>query len=136
MHFNLGINFLKKHAKGQTIIEVLIAIGAGVLILTTIASTAVITIRNARFSKQKTEALKYLQEGIENVRIARDNAATWEDFMVLVWADESLSEGMTRTTTVTMTQSDRVTVIVTVFWDDAQGRHEFSSTTLLSQWAN
>lgn len=120
--------------KGQSIVELLIAIGVGALILTTLSAGLILTISNARFSKQKTQAIKYLNEGVENVRIARDRAANWTEFKNQVWPDESLGEGVfTRKTTLGF-EADKATVTVIVFWTDSKGDHQVSSTTFLSQW--
>lgn len=123
-----------KSQKGQTIIEILIAIAVGALVLTAIAATATVTVSNAEFAQRKTEAVKYLEEGVENVRIARDNADSWTDFINLSWDDETIGN-YTRETTVTDTGPNEVTVTVVVKWIDAKGTHEVTSTTILSNWA-
>ena len=124
---------------GQTIIEILIAIGVGALVLTAISTSAVITISNAQYAQKKTEALKYLQQGVEKVRIARDNAESWEDFKGLTWDDEEMGQIFTRTTDVEVDLEDpsnenKRQVTVTVSWDNAKGTHQVSSVTKLSQW--
>lgn len=124
----------KKPQLGQTIIEILIAIAVGALVLTAITATATVTVSNADFAKKKTEAVKYVEEGIENVRIARDNADSWGEFKAGYPLGDTPATGYTRTATLT-DNGDQVTVVVTVSWDDAKGTHETSSTTILSNWA-
>jgi len=133
------LDFLSNNS-GQTIIEILIAIGVGALVLTAISASAVITISNAQYAQKKTEALKYLQEGVENVRIARDNAESWDSFQ-----EDSPSEVdellpldnpiFTRRTEFIFDDEDPWSeVTVTVSWDSAKGTHEVSSVTKLSDW--
>jgi len=136
----LKLDFLSNNS-GQTIIEILIAIGVGALVLTAISASAVITISNAQYAQRKTEALKYLQQGVENVRIDRDTN-TWIDFISLSWPPEtktSANQTFTITTSVEDDPEDpenenKRQVTVTVSWDDARGTHEVSSVTKLSQW--
>ena len=125
--------------KGQTIIEILIAIAVGALVLTAITATATITVSNADFAKKKTEAVKYLEEGVENVRIARDNAISWELFKLNYPLTDIPATGFNRITTVEPDPNeplneDRRQVTVTVSWEDAKGTHEVMSTTILSNW--
>lgn len=130
------LDFLSDNS-GQTIIEVLIAIGVGALVLTAISASAIITVSNAQFAQKKTEALKYLQQGVEEVRIARDNAESWESFKELNWPSEPIvSAGVTftRTTSINEEGSDLLEVTVTVSWDDPKGTHKVFSVTKLSQW--
>lgn len=124
----------KEPQQGQTIVEILIAVAVGALVLTAITATTTITVSNAEFAQRKTEAVKYLEEGVENVRIARDNADSWTDFINLSWDDETIGS-YTRETTITNTGPDEVTVTVVVKWPDAKGEHEVTSSTILTNWA-
>jgi len=124
----------KESQQGQTIVEILIAVAVGALVLTAITATTTITVSNAEFAQRKTEAVKYLEEGVENVRIARDNQDSWSDFLNLPWDDETIGS-YTRVTTVTDTGPNEVTVTVVVRWTDAKGTHEVTSTTILTNWA-
>lgn len=125
--------------KGQTIIEILVAIAVGAIVLTAVAASATITVRNADFAKKKTEAVKYVDEGIENVRIVRDTAVSWEVFILNEGGTkpDEPATGFRRSTTVTPgapPDDNQATVEVTVSWDDAKGTHEVSSTTILTNW--
>jgi prepilin-type N-terminal cleavage/methylation domain-containing protein len=124
--------------KGQTIIEILIALAVGAIVLTAVASTATISVSNAEFAKKKTEAVRYVDEGIENVRIARDGADSWDAFLALTWDDEAIGSFRRETTVVDDPgdpgNTNRRLVTVTVFWSDAKGEHQASSTTILTSW--
>lgn len=64
--------------KGQTLIEVLVALGVGVLIVSAIAIAILSSLNNAQYSKSQNLASQYAQEGMETVRKIRDN--DWTTF--------------------------------------------------------
>ncbi len=57
---------------GQTLIEVVIAMGISVLILVTLVSGVTVSLRNIQFANNKAQATKYAQEAFEAVRSIRD----------------------------------------------------------------
>lgn len=59
--------------KGQTLIEILVAMSAAIVILTAISVTISSSLNNANYSKNQTLATKYAQEGMEIVRQIRDS---------------------------------------------------------------
>lgn len=61
--------------KGQTLVEVLVAMTVGVLVLTAITSSVLTSLVNSRISTGKVVANQYLQEGIEIARGYRAAAA-------------------------------------------------------------
>jgi prepilin-type N-terminal cleavage/methylation domain-containing protein len=62
----------KKWAKGQSLIEVLVALGIISIVTTALASVIITSMDNAQLSKNQNLALQYSQEGIEVVRQLRD----------------------------------------------------------------
>lgn len=58
--------------KGQSLIEVLVAVTVGVLVVTALTFATIFSLRNAQFAKNSAQATKLAQEGIERVRIGRD----------------------------------------------------------------
>ena len=58
--------------KGQTLLEVLVALGAAAIIVATIASVVLSSLNNTQFSKNSNLATQYGTEGIEIVRQIRD----------------------------------------------------------------
>jgi type II secretory pathway pseudopilin PulG len=68
----------KKNA-GQTIVEIVIAIGVVGLVMTTVVGVVSVSLRNTARAKAKTLATKYTQEGIEYFRAQR-NLMGWETF--------------------------------------------------------
>ncbi len=63
---------LIKNQKGQTLIEVLVAIAIGTLVVTAILGLATRSTRNANFARTSEQATKLSQQGLEIVRNIRD----------------------------------------------------------------
>lgn len=59
--------------KGQTLIELLIALSIAVILITIVTSTVVSSLSNAQSSKSRSTASKYSQEGMETIRRIRDS---------------------------------------------------------------
>lgn len=59
--------------KGQTIIEVLIALGVGVVILTALTSIVLSSLTNVQRSSSESDAARLAQEGMEVVKSMRSN---------------------------------------------------------------
>lgn len=70
---------IKNNEKGQSLIEVLIALAASVAVVTAIAITVITSLANVEFTKNQNLASQYSREGMEVVRkIAKDN---WGNFI-------------------------------------------------------
>lgn len=59
--------------KGETLIEVLIALTIAVVVVTAIAVLGVSSLNNAQFIKSQDQSTKYAQEGMEVVRNIRNS---------------------------------------------------------------
>lgn len=59
--------------KGQSLIEVLIALGVAALIVAAITMAVLAALNNAQFSKNQNLATQYAQQGMEVVRQIRNN---------------------------------------------------------------
>lgn len=57
--------------KGQSLIEVIIALTVGVFVVTALTFSVIFALRNANFAKTSAQATKLAQEGIERVRTGR-----------------------------------------------------------------
>lgn len=69
---------IKRLQKGQTLIEVLIALAAAVAVVAAIAVTVVTSLSNVDYTKNQNLATQYSREGLEIIRqIAKNN---WTDF--------------------------------------------------------
>lgn len=70
---------IKNHEKGQSLIEVLIALAASVAVVTAIAITVITSLANVEFTKNQNLASQYSREGMEiTKKIAKDN---WGSFI-------------------------------------------------------
>jgi type II secretory pathway pseudopilin PulG len=150
-----------KSQKGQSLFEVVLALGVITAITVGIVSLTVNAMRNAAFSKNKTLAGRYAQEATEWLRSERDY-----DFDAFVnhvpgissvtyclpslpanhiWpasgacSSSNYISGTTllRKVVLTKTTPSGKTIIeadVVVYWNDAQGYHEVRSATLFSDW--
>ncbi len=58
--------------KGQTLIEVLVALGIIAVIVTALTAVVITSLGNTRYGKDQNLALQYAQEGLEVVRSIRD----------------------------------------------------------------
>lgn len=65
--------------KGQTLFELVIAIGVALLILTGIVHIVTTSIRNSTFAKNQSEATRYAQEMLEWLRKERDSG--WDELL-------------------------------------------------------
>jgi hypothetical protein len=145
-----------KNEKGQSLFEVVLALGVITAITIGIVSLAAGSIRNASFSKNKTLAGRYAQEATEWLRGQRD--ADFDAFSTYVsdnttYCLKSLSWAVNRNCSG---DSDKIadtplfrevlfstdpisgkTVIeadIRVYWTDAQGAHEVRSATSFTDW--
>jgi len=59
--------------KGQTLIEVLVALAIAVVVVTSITILSITSLNNAQFVRDQEQATKYAQEGIEVMRALRNS---------------------------------------------------------------
>ncbi len=147
----------KKNLKGQSLFEVVLALGVITAIAVGIVSLTVNSIRNASFSKQKTLAGRYAQEATEWLRSQRDtDFDTFQDNVLIspkclpqlywtgaVGCDETNENHKIPGTplfreiqfvTDTISGKTAITAEVKVYWNDSQGYHEVNSATTFTDW--
>lgn len=143
---------------GQSLFEVVFAVGMSALIITTIVTLASNAISNSTFSKNKALAGRFTQEAVEWLRGERDT--DWDNFYLnaatspwclpsLNWntpgaCDESESipenDNFKRElsfNSVDPTNCDSITCVeakVKVYWQDGRGLHEVSTVTNFTDW--
>lgn len=144
--------------KGQSLFEVIVALGISALIIVALVSLASNSIQNANFSKNKTLAATYAQEASEWLRQQRDSdPATFFDtnttiqlvprcFNDLNWngyiggcaeGDFISNTPFVREITFTQDTTTSKTVIqadITISWTDSQGLHVITNSTSFSDW--
>lgn len=69
---------MQKNKFGQSLFELVVAIGIVGLVLVAIVSVATISVRNTTFSKEQSLASRYTQQAMEWLRGQRDT--DWDDF--------------------------------------------------------
>lgn len=140
--------------KGQSIFEVVLALGVITAICVGIVSLTVNSIKNANFSKNKTVAGKYSQEAIEWLREVRDNdfeefqtyastinwcipSLSWDQIGLCDDEDKIAGTPLLRSLEFSSGLVGGKTVIeasVKVYWEDSQGYHEVNTVTSFTDW--
>lgn len=62
----------KTKDQGQSLMEVVVAVAAAILVVSALVFATIFSLRNANFAKNQAQATKLAQEGIERVRAGRD----------------------------------------------------------------
>lgn len=130
----------RKNQKGQSLLEVVAALAAALLVILGLVRVTISSMRNSQFAKNQALATQYAQEAMEQTRSFRDQNS-WEDF----W-DEKVGkeEGpitidilFSRTVTIENAETnpgeaDRARVTVTVSWEE--GEHQSELVSYLTKW--
>lgn len=146
--------FLNRNSikEGQSLFEVIVAIGISALILVGIVSLASGSVRNSSFSRNNAQATKYAQEGVEWLRGQRD--AGWDNLATHssvagtttclgasppAWGGSctvSTDTKFTRNVVLTTDagNSNIINALVTVSWSDSQGNHSVHSNNKFTNW--
>ncbi len=136
---------------GQTLAEVVVAIGVVVLLVTGLIFGTSITLKASQYGKARSQAVQYAQEGIEIARALRDGG--WTGFLAYggvtplswcldkagVWTAMSGSCNPNidayYTRQVTFTWNDpKMKADVTVSWIDGNKSFSVPITTYFTQW--
>lgn len=142
--------FVQSRSLGQTVFELVIALGVAALVVTGIVQIVTISLRNASFAKNQALATRYNQEALEWLRAERDKdwiafssraGSTW-CLTSLSWslaakcgqANKIPSTIFIREATVTQSAVDSVDALVRVVWTDASGEHSSRVDTTLTDW--
>ncbi len=152
---------MKDYQKGQSLFELVVAIGISALIIVVLVSLTSNALQNASFAKNESLAGTYAQEATEWLRGQRDtNINTFETnvsssfdiarcFNTLSWGEiDECEAGETITGTpftrqITFTSKNVVvgsvtkTIVgasVTVSWTDSKGLHEVTNATDFADW--
>lgn len=143
------------HNQGQSIYEVILAIGIVTSVLVAIVTLVVITQKNALLAKNRAEGLRLIQEASEWLRSERN--ADWNLFYTnaanatwclndLSWANTggcTTSEFVTGMepfrrqvtfTRATLPNGLQVKADIDILWLDQQGSHTTRSSTYFTNW--
>lgn len=139
---------MKKNISGQSLFEVILALGLIALVITAVVAVAGISIKNTSFSKNQTLGSRLAESTIEWLRGQRDE--NWETFadraLTSVWCLPELSwdsadsgncgtdslvedTNLKREIEFLEVSSTDIQTTVKVYWQDGSGYHEVSTVT-------
>ncbi|OGD86187.1 hypothetical protein A2Z23_03160 [Candidatus Curtissbacteria bacterium RBG_16_39_7] len=147
-----------KNNSGQSLLEVLTALGVAAVIIVALTTLAVTSLRNAQHARSQTTATKLASEGIEQVRTVRDRQG-WTAFYLYVFgkcytvdttnwilqnAEDPPCDGMEVSgysgyvrkifLENESTGGEGRKITVTVTWTDSFGENTSQATTILTKW--
>jgi hypothetical protein len=160
----LALVMKRTFSQGQTLIEILIAIGVVTLVLVTLVAAVLMALRSVGFSQHKATATFLTNQGLEWVRGQR-NILGWADFAVYAsvggsdycltdltgvgladlsgaCGDEDLVQNIYQRTLVLTLETegtpgsddDSVTAEVTLVWDEGEATRQVAGTAVLTNW--
>lgn len=142
--------------RGQALVEALVAIGITMILVTGLIAGTVNSLKSNQFGRNKSQASKLSQEGLEVARALRDGS--WEDFVAFsnypasgakfwcldgqsTWAE--LFQGQQCPFNILNVfnrkisfnwQDPKMVVVSTVSWNDASTVHKSEITTYFTKW--
>ena len=140
--------------KGQSLIEVVVAVGVMSLLMVALLTTITLAVKNSRLAKDRVQAVSLANEGIELMRAYRDydytefyaKAQTDEYNLPYSWVvEDGLSGGcpvvvfgirdfFRRCVLVSNADASSVDVSVTVEWQEGSRVHQVVQSTRLTLW--
>jgi len=116
--------------KGQSLIELVVAMTIFVLVASTIAFLVIDVYVSDRAGQERTEATFLAEEGLEQARLVRDN--NWDNLVSV--PPETISK-FTRTIVVEDLDSNRKRVTCSIDWNLTENRSQnVSLVTYLTDW--
>jgi type II secretory pathway pseudopilin PulG len=148
-------NYLDSRGRksGQTLAEVVVAIGVVVLLVSGLIFATSVTLKASQYGKSRSQAVQYAQEAVEAARNLREGG--WTAFSAYggalpiswcldksgIWTASSgsctanIDSVYTRTVTFTWEPSNsRMKVDVLVSWTDGNKTYTVPITTYITQW--
>lgn len=140
--------------KGQSLVEVIIALAFATIIIIALVTITIKSIRSATFARNNSQATKFAQEGLEWIRSQRDQM-DWNSFISNVkdgtycinnlnWLTPSscgtdlINNLFQRTVIFIETDTAEcyggVGATVNVAWNDSTGTHTSNQKTCFSNW--
>jgi len=144
--------------KGQSLIEIVAALGIILLILTGVITATTFSIKSSRFSKTQSMATKYANEMNEWIRSQRDTTS-WTEFRdsrssldpgttycfndtPTSWPSSGLCPGyalksMFKRQATLINEGgaqNKITIKIEVEWQDESGIHKSELETFLTEW--
>ncbi len=134
-----------KYSKGQSLVEVVIAVGAMSVLLVALLSLMSLSLRNSRLAKDRARAVASASQGVELMRAYRD--FNWSEFINLAgnnyslpanWVVEdglsAVCEAETERCVQLSSVAGQVEVNVRVSWIEGSQTFTTNQVTQLSLW--
>lgn len=140
--------------KGQTMVELLVALGIAALVLVAVVAGAISALSNVMFSRSQGESNRYARESLEWLRGQRDTG--WTTFSSkasaspgttwclknLDWllpgtcsaADTIPNTTLFREATLTTVAANDIDITIIVSWSDSRGSHQTRLNSKLTKW--
>jgi Tfp pilus assembly protein PilV len=145
---------IKKYEKGQSLFEIVLALGLITLILTAVVALASLSIKNSSFSHLQTIATRYSESAMESLREEKEkdwtsfynnalsspnwcfNGSSWGDATPGACPDSDFitDTNFMREVSFTIIEPREVEVMINVNWQDSSGYHEVSTTSDLTDY--
>lgn len=142
---------MKKNSRGQTLVEVIVAIGVVVLLVTGLIVGTSVSLKASQYGKMRSLGTQYAREAVEATRNLRDSG--WDTFAAyggvtpISWCLNKAGEWSQMVGVclpnidsfyvrmVTLTWDDpRMKVDVVVTWVDGAKTYSSSLSTFFTQW--
>lgn len=152
---------MRSSHKGQSLVEVVVALGVVVALAVALITTSLVTQRASRSAQNNTQATKLVQQNIEQIRVFRDrkgfssltngscltlntldaDPARW----ILSACSGPTADGevvtlgnvdFTRKLAISTPAVNKKQIVVMVLWTDSGGLQSVSNTTFLSNCVN
>jgi type II secretory pathway pseudopilin PulG len=141
-----------KNQSGQSLVEVIVAVGMMALLLVAILALVALSVKNSRLAKTRNQAVALAQEGIELMRTYRDYS--WTELMSRAngtvfdlpdnWiiangltnncpSDFPINSVFRRCVSLNNT-TGAINVLLTVAWQEGAKIYQTEQTTQLSLW--
>lgn len=139
----------QKNQYGQALVEVVIVVGIVLIMISVLVSGTVTSLKSSNFSAQKSQSIKFAQEGIELARLERDKGwIPFYDKRNMVWCVDqsnvwSAGPGCTPNINNTFIRSialdwnasgQYMDVTSTVEWRDGNDYRQSELKTNLTEW--
>lgn len=140
--------------RGQTIIEIVLTLSIITIIIIALVQGITFSVKSATYTKNKSLATKYVNEGMEALRSIKDyNWSTFYSYatetgtpdyalqkldgnwQVMTGISDEPAEGFTRVVNLKKITGNQVEATVTVYWQSSETiPYRTSATTIFTKW--
>lgn len=144
---------MKRFNKGQTLVEVIMAMGVAIIVIVALVILATSALRNAQESLRKSESGKLANAGVEaaiyyknvwgfsnlpsgNYQLSGSDSDSGTILQPSAeWIDVTTPSGLTYRRNISITNaSGTMTIVSTVVWDDTQGQKQTQVQRVVTDW--